>query len=218
MTAGRDASTSFHPDIKISDADFSSLPLGNFHIVIVVEPNPETWMEREEDWDNLKRLLTTYSQSIVDEIESEFNPSLVVVPFAEDVKDTWLMVVGEEEVPFYFPDVAESSDLTIAMDGDDFEKTRCFLRGVREEHPEWRVAVMGGVYEDEVVRVANMVKDIGLDTTVVKRYCISSEGFINLDDVVAAVMAERMRLREEGREKDEKHKGDGSGGNREGFI
>ena len=33
-----------HPQVNVSDLGFPDLPLYNFHIVIVVEPDPETWM------------------------------------------------------------------------------------------------------------------------------------------------------------------------------
>jgi len=41
------------------------------------------------------------------------------------------------------------------------------------------------MFEDDVIRVANVIQEAGLDTTVIARYCLSSKVFINLVDLFA---------------------------------
>lgn len=47
------------------------------------------------------------------------------------------------------------------------------------------MAVLGATFEDDVIRVANVIQEAGLDATVIARYCLSSKAFINLDDLFA---------------------------------
>jgi len=189
-----DKITSVHHKVEISDLDFSLLPLCNYHIVIVVEPDPETWMTPDDDFEKFSQLLVTYSELILDELVREFDPASLRVPIAKDVKETMLIMVGESRVPLYFHRVAEYCDAIFSFEDVDFEKLEIFLRGVVQKHPAWRVAVIGAMYEDEIARVANIVQTTGLDTTILTRYSISSKTFINLDDLLSEISAERKRI------------------------
>ena len=62
---------------------------------------------------------------------------------------------------------------------------RFYIKGVAQEHPNWRVAVLGAMFEDDVIRIANVIQGAWLDTTVIARYCLSSKPFVNLDDLFA---------------------------------
>jgi hypothetical protein len=66
-------------------------------------------------------------------------------------------------------------------DARDIEHLYYYLRGLFVEHPDWQVAVIGAMYEDDVMRVANLLTQMGFNTTVLTRYCLSNQTFINLD-------------------------------------
>jgi len=56
-----------------------------------------------------------------------------------------------------------------------------YLKGIAQEHPDWKVAVVGAMLEEDVIRVSNFVDQIGLSTTVLTRYCLTRDHFVNLD-------------------------------------
>jgi hypothetical protein len=77
----------------------------------------------------------------------------------------------------------------------EFEKLCLLLDGIAKSYPaQNRVAIVGGTYGDEIIRAANAVQSLGFDTTIVTRYCISENVFINLDDVIDLLNAERKKL------------------------
>jgi len=55
------------------------------------------------------------------------------------------------------------------------------------------VAILGAMFEDDVIRVANAIHESGLETTVIQRYCLSSEAFDNLDDIFALIAKLRRK-------------------------
>lgn len=183
-----------HPQIEVSDLDFPNLPLCNFHIVIVAEPDPETWMAHPDDTGEYAETLEIHSGLILDELlEESWELSEINVKIAEDVERPIIVGVGELEIPMYYHHALEYAHVIISYEDMEYERLHYFLRGVAEQHPNWRVAVVGGVYEDEVVRVANTVQKAGFDTTIVTRYCISSHSLIDLDELFASITPEQHR-------------------------
>lgn len=191
-----DESVQLDPKVKISDLDLSSLPLRNFHIVVVVEPDPETWAMPDDDMENFSKLLEMYAELIIDDAIGEVDPSAITVPIPEDVKKTFIIMVGEGFGGYYhFEPVVEYSDFIVNADNFEFEKLRLLLDGIAKNYPtEDSVGIVGGMYGDEIVRAANAVQSLGFDTTIVTRYCISEKVFINLDEVFDLLNAERKRL------------------------
>lgn len=188
-------SMSLDPRVKISDVDISSLPLRNFHIVILVEPDPETWMMPEEDEDNLSQLLDMYSELIIDDALGDIDPANITVPIAKDVEETLIVIVSQSYEVLYFEPVAEYGDFIINNNDFEFERLRVLLEGIAKNYPAWkRIAIIGGMFGDEILRVANVVQAAGFDTTIVTRYCISEKVFVNLDDLFDAINAERKRM------------------------
>ena len=57
-----------NPEIKTSFLDFEYLPLVNFHIVAVVEPDTESWMPNLGDDNNLRATMEVYSQEVSNEL------------------------------------------------------------------------------------------------------------------------------------------------------
>jgi hypothetical protein len=184
------------PKVKVSDADIRELPLYNFHVVVVVEPDPETWALPDEEFESLSELLEMQCDLIAqDVIDSDELVDMALPPRAKDVEQT-LMIIATEglDVLLYFEPVDQYSQFTIKDNDFEFDKLRLLLDGIAKSRPEWnRIAIVGGVYEDEVIRAANTVQAAGFDTTIVTRYCISEKIFDNLDDILAAIDAEKLR-------------------------
>ena len=70
-----------NPKIKISHLEFEQLPLVNFHIIAVVEPDPESWMPGLDDDDSLDATLDVYTDMISDELYPDFNFSAFNILF-----------------------------------------------------------------------------------------------------------------------------------------
>jgi hypothetical protein len=184
-----------NPEVKISSLDFEHLPLVNFHIVAVVEPDPESWMPNLGDDDNLEAALEVYTQMVSDELYPDFDLSSLAVEVAKDVAYPRVIWVGGGAVSFYYEDIADVyAKVAFTFDFEEYEDLRFYIKGVTQEHPNWRVAVLGAMFEDDVIRVANVIQEAGLDTTVIARYCLSSKAFVNLDDLFAL----RNELRRKG--------------------
>jgi hypothetical protein len=183
------------PRVKVSDLDISSLPLRNFHIVILVEPDPETWIMPEEDENNLSELLDMYSELIIEDAIGDIDPANISVPIAKDVEETLIVIVSESNEVLYFESVAEFGDFIIKKNDFEFGRLRVLLDGIAKNYPAWnRIAIIGGMFGDEIPRVANVVQAAGFDATIVTRYCISEKVFVNLDDLFDALNAERKRI------------------------
>ena len=175
-----------NPEVNISSLDFEHLPLVNFHIVAVVDPDPESWMPNLSDDENLDAALEVYTQMVSDELYPDFDLSSLVVEVAKDVTYPRVIWVGGGAVSFYYEDIADvHAKVAFTFDFEENEDLRFYIKGVAQEYPDWRVAVLGAIFEDDVIRAANVIQEAGLDTTVIARYCLSSKAFVNLDDLFA---------------------------------
>src|SRR5258706_2453561 len=196
-------SMTLDPKVKISDLDMSELPLYNFHVVVLAEPDPETWVMPDDE--KFSQLLEMYSELIINDVIGDAETlNFVPMPRAEDVKETIIIMAGEDMVIDFFKDLEPYSRYVVKSDNYEFENLRVLLDGIAKNNPTWtRIGIVGGVYEDEVVRVANAIQAAGFDTTIVKRHCISEDIFINLDNVWDAINAERKRILGESGQLDE---------------
>jgi hypothetical protein len=184
-----------NPEIKISHLEFEQLPLVNFHIIAVVEPDPETWMAGLGDDEKLDAVLDAYTNMISDELYPDFNFSAFKnIKVASDVKYPRMIWAGGGDASAYFGGIEGPFAATFPSDFEEYDDLRFYIQGVAQNHPTWRVAVLGAMFEDDVIRVANVIQEAGLDTTVVARYCLSSNAFINLDELFAL----RNELRRKG--------------------
>ena len=170
-----------NPQIKVSDLEFPNLLLGNFHMVVLSEPDPETWMANLDEEEEFAEILHKHSEQIIEELYGEFKLPEDGLKIANDVQRNILVAVGEAEVPRYYYQAVDSAHAIFKFEETEYRQLGYYLHGVRKQHPDWRVAVVGAAYEDEVVRVANKVQEAGFDTTIVARYCISSHSLVDLD-------------------------------------
>jgi len=176
-----------NPQIKISDQDSVHLPLLNFHFIALVEPDPENWMPFLGDGPKLSSILELYTEIIFDELDPDEPRSREDIDFAPDFVFPKVLWVGGTALSFY-DEIAEIYARVVFNDDyEEYEDLRYYFQGVARAHPTWRVAVLGAMFEDDVIRVANAIQESGLETTVIQRYCLSSDAFINLDDLFASI-------------------------------
>jgi hypothetical protein len=159
-----------HPSLRIRTDDRRSLPLSDFQILVVVEPNPETWtLSRGEEaaFTYRTRLL---SELIMDELTEDYNREAYELLVVLWIKGSLF--------PYSNPVVEELSDLTITslFDYGHLEHLGYYISGVSLYHPDWQAAVIGAADQQEVIRVGNVLQDSGLWTTVLGRYCYPIEG------------------------------------------
>jgi hypothetical protein len=182
----------FIPDIHISDESAAELPLTDFDLLIIVEPDPEHYLLAPDNEEAL--------QVVLDHLLEEFNEEL-----GQDLFDSeeapplpgprlaWLSYEADD----YFITFMEDNPVSVYFrleDAADLEAFEDYLTGASSNHPDWRVGVFGGMYEDDVMRVAGMVQEAGLQTTVLKRYCLSSKSFVDLSTITEE---ERQALMEQ---------------------
>jgi hypothetical protein len=170
--------------IKISEADASQLPLGHFHLVLVVEPNPDLYALPPGNEEALEMVLDHLVESFDLELDPEVEPEYAEA-LVEDVDYTRLGWLSYEADDFFMA-LFEENPLRIYFpvdDDEDLEALQDYLTGAAANHPNWRVAVMGGMYEDDVLRIAGLVNEVGLDTTVLARYCLSNKEFVHPDEI-----------------------------------
>jgi hypothetical protein len=53
-----------------------------------------------------------------------------------------------------------------------------FAHNLRYHFPDMKLVVIGGIFKNEVFRVANLFQESGIETTILTRYCFSEEGFV----------------------------------------
>ena len=178
-----------NPKVKISDLDMAVFPLYNFHIVIVVEPDPETWMVARGDQKKFSKLIEKYSDLISQELWGIDDEATSEIPKAEDVKETLVIMATEGQTIVSFKPMVEWSPFIVQSPEDyEFKRLRVLLDGIKQNYSAWnRIAIVGGVYDDEIVRAANAVQAAGFETTIVTRYCLFQNVFINIDDALEAI-------------------------------
>jgi 5,10-methenyltetrahydromethanopterin hydrogenase len=182
-----DSSYDLHPKVKVSELDIPDLTLCNFHIVLVAEPDPETWMITTDDEEQFHETLEIISDLILNEVFGNGELPDLKVELAKDVEEPRLVTVGECEIPWFFPRLEWISRARFGFSDFEFKDLGFYLQGIANQYPTWRVAVVGAVIHDEVTRIANVAQKAGLDTTIVTRYCFTSQSLVNLDELFASI-------------------------------
>lgn len=175
-----------NPKVIITDADSRELSLLSFHIVVIVEPDPETWMGSVEM--EVGDVIQLFNEGLHAELdpESDIYRGQTRILLSPDEVDRpillWVKYTGEDNL---FDEPAYTADVTFRLsEYDNFEHLGFYLQGIKQSHPNWNVAIVGGMFEDDVIRIANFISEIGFPTTVVTRQCISRNVFVNLDELM----------------------------------
>lgn len=186
-----------NPQIKISNDDESTLPMCHFNAIIVVEPDEEEWAItiEEEDQAVLDSIFLRgeilINDLYPDDIDAPPPPPPPDLEIAEETRLIWLKNIGLN----YFENAKEFFMASFRY--EDYaqppEEFDWYLQSAYTHHPEWRIAVIGAMLEYEVTDIANKVQQTGFDTTIVTRYCMTSEGFINMDDLIASIHEQRAK-------------------------
>jgi hypothetical protein len=167
-------------EIQIRDESADQLPLSHFHLVIVVEPDPERYYLRPEDEEALDTVLDHLTESLALELDPETLPGRPGdLETADQTRLAWISYEAEDYFIDYFEEVRMNIYFPV-KDPADTEAIQDYLKGAAANHPGWRTAVIGAMYEDDVLRIAGLVQEAGLDTTVLTRYCLSSKNFLDL--------------------------------------
>jgi len=174
------------PMLVITDAGADQLPLANFDLVIIIEPDPVAYKPLGREIENLGFLLQDIETAFTEEVTSACNLIDAFLPPDDGDETAFVWVRYFDDVLPYFRKIAETIFCRAAfslMDYDELEHFRCYVQGVAVHHRKWKVAVMGGMLGDDVVRIANLVQEAGLSTTVLTRYCVLYNAFTNLDSL-----------------------------------
>ena len=173
-----------NPGVVISDANEDTLPLEYFHLVVIVEPDPETYIPLPDDLPKLDFVIERMSEAISDENDpDEIRTYKIKIP--EDMPETSYLWVGYDGINLFGP-VTEKIPLNVAFylaAYDDLDHFAFYLKGISSGFKGWRVAVIGAMFEDDIIRVANFIEAIGFSVTILQRYCLSNSTFVNLDNL-----------------------------------
>ena len=172
-----------HPKVSLSQAADPDLPLPAFQVLVVVEPDPESWMPKA----NTEQVTRHAAQRVLQEqargMEREVLDPPVVI---------WLGGLCTQ----LFEPLGEVAQVALAeLRMPDYTALRhliYFMRGLRRQHPAWQCAVVGATLEDDVVQAANALAKTGWTVTLLARYCVSLEAFEDLD-ALAEAADERQR-------------------------
>lgn len=170
----------FYNGILVTDDQGTHFPISHFDLVVIVEPDQSKWTpDREFDLDNaLEEIWDIQCEMISHEAFSEESLANMnsVVSSAEETRFLWLrnyafnyygkFADGAAQIVFHYDNHRNFS-----------EDMHWYLHAAHDHHPEWRVAVIGGLFEVDVVKVANQIHAMGFNTTVLTRYCLSASGF-----------------------------------------
>ena len=158
------------PKVIISDAPSTELPLHTINLVTLVEPDPETWMVRPGSSDVWNEIVHGYNEAISDEFPDYAIPFMALLHYqdAYNIFD-YLVDIGFVNVIFHL------------CDCNDLSSFGYYLQGIIHGFPACQVAVIGAMLDEDIIRIANLVSETGLPTTVLTRYCLTRESFINLD-------------------------------------
>lgn len=169
----------FRPDILVSDDLGNQFPIYSFDVFVVVEPNQATFI-REHALD-----LSFISQDLAREYNERMLQEAILtdVTIQDHDQSVWpertrIIWLRNAAGNFFMQKGIDISYLAFQFDDDHHfsDDLRWYLQAAYEHFPQWRVAVAGGMLEDEVVYVANGFREFGFETTVLTRYCLSKKG------------------------------------------
>ncbi len=173
-------SQTFDKGILVTDDQGSNFPILHFDLVVIVEPDQFKWTpdrvfdldnELDEIWDIQSEMISheTFSEDALENLGAE-------VDLVENTRFLWLrnyafnyygkFAGGAAQIAFHYDDNHDIS-----------EDMQWYLQVAYNHHPNWRVAIIGGLFEVDVVKAANQIHAMGFNTTVLTRYCLSTSGF-----------------------------------------
>lgn len=183
------------PGVIISSSDENDTPITSFDLVVIIEPDPESYMPLPGDIDKLNEYIMDLYKKYNNEFDPD-NPLYIKEPIV-----VWLRYYAEEVN--YFDEFANVSLARVVFnifDSEDLEQFNFYLQGFVKSYPEGKVALIGGMFEDEVVFVANFIQNFRLYATILTRYCLSNKAFFNLENALIYDQWVRNSGRKDGEE------------------
>lgn len=178
-----------HPGVKIRDEMPYDWPLCATEVLVFVEPAPGNWIVEPRDeeahealWNSVLDRIDQECYGLVDDEPLEHDPRIEIIEYPLVV---WLKngEMGEDFYTCFTTGVAEASfNYEVGQAQPEVpEYFLLFMQTIHAKYPDWRVTVVGAMFEDEVTRVANALQELGMETIILTRYCFSTRGFVNLD-------------------------------------
>jgi hypothetical protein len=168
------------PGITVSDAAYSQLPISHFDVVIIMEPDEQEWDPQSDD-SSIKQPWDYHCEMLLNEIDPE---SEEVDPIDDEVTmigDNRILWIRNIFFPYYELFALDNASIIFNIEDSAYtipEDIILYFSAAHRKYPQWNIAVMGGLFEDEVTRMANLTDRMGFKTTILTRYCLSVNGFI----------------------------------------
>jgi hypothetical protein len=184
---------SLDPCVSLAREDPNQLSLRHFDLLVFVEPNQEANVGQtvesflnEADWkcvlDGLDNELGWNVECEADENKNLETKPINKVTISPMTRIIWIK--NEMEDANYFENCISISlsDAIFPYKIGSKELPAfliIFAHDLKYQFPGMKVAIIGGIFKNEVFRVANLFQQSGLETTILTRYCFSEQGFVN---------------------------------------
>jgi hypothetical protein len=143
--------------------------------LLIVEPDPETWLPTEQAIGQAGLLLDELNQAFAAQVD--LYPRL------------WPGTANDDEGLFgaegRFTPVHPHSTVPVTDDSDLWIFLRELLIGIARRQPQTVFGLLGAMREDEIQRVAEAVAGCGLRAVVLEPLCLSLALFRDVDALVA---------------------------------
>lgn len=178
QTSNENRTKRFLQDILVSNDPGNQFPIYSFDFFVVVEPDQRTFIV-EDGLDlalSAEKLAAQVSEKMANEalLTDDMISSHAQSTLPEKTRILWLRNSTDNFFVQYGQNYAYVS-FQYSSEHEITDDLRWYLQAVYQNHPNWRVAVVGGMLEDEVIDTANFFREMGFDTTVLTRYCLSKQ-------------------------------------------
>lgn len=172
--------------LTISHEDPDHLPIQLFDLIIIVEPDQEKWMPDFQDQDEKQPAWGEHIEMIECELDSDLPRKTIAVEYdhLKENKFVWMPWALQGE-GLYGDWAIEYCDMLFRFHNPDEipGDLKIYLEALYKISPQQKIALIGGMFEDEIEMVAQFTAEIGFDTTVLARYCLSGNAFVDLDNL-----------------------------------
>jgi hypothetical protein len=162
--------------VFVTDELANKLPILSFDLVVIVEPDQSALVNNPCIYphDSLDELSRIYCESLADEALEKgafaFEDGKILSP--DNTRFLWLRNFADTYFKTFAGDAAQISfhyggDIRIPED------MHWYVQSAYQHHPDWQVAIIGGLLEADIVPVANLFQEAGFQTTVLTRYCLT---------------------------------------------
>lgn len=157
------------------------LPLCYFSLVAVVEPDANKWTEGGNIQDDKLEIWVNHCKKIKKELDSDLcydQPELIdpymlnkVIGIMNPGKDSSLPEILNEDVDVLFSKSRRGFS-------DD---VMGYMQSIIQRYPKLRIAIVGGLIEDEIDRVTTHFSKLGPHPIILEKFCLSEADFTSLD-------------------------------------